>query len=339
VGSLAQGQSISQIKGLFERSPEFISLYTDQKPEEILERAYSYLFGRVPDASGLSFWSSHLTSGRLSLNTILVNSAVSEDRNTLFKRVESANAFTGALRQARVAFDTTRVHDTGRKWLSQIDATGATQNLAIGQLPVLIPRLNGSEPALVDEDIANAFRTMVSRLGSNPVLRVFYNLAGSSQTQIPTHLSPQPINDEVLGALRQTFGRIDNIVSAFRLEETSTLQNADIEVHASSGFRDNTVGLTTSRVRTVSDSGIDQVYTRVDILPLSGSDLSYVIGHEILHIFGGEHPFDNSDGDSLGSVSTADTLLSYQHSSFAVQNGYRNIFTPLDEAVIRSIFI
>jgi hypothetical protein len=341
VRSLAQGQSINQIKSLFETSPEFTSLYADQRPERIVERAYSFLFGRVPDAGGLDFWSNHLSSGRLSLNTILdtlVNSAVSEDRNTLSKRVESANAFTGALRQASIAFSTTRVQDTGRKWLSQIDATGASQNLAIGQLPVLIPRLNGSEPALIDEDVAGAFRTMVSRLGSNPVLRVFYNLTGSSQTQIPTPLTPQPINDEILGTLRLTFSRIDEIAPSFRLEETTTLQNADIEVHASSGFTNNTVGLTTSRMRAISGSGIAQIYTRVDILPLSGTDLKYVVGHEVLHVFGGEHPFDSSDGDSLGSVSTADTLLSYQQSTLAVQNGYRNIFTPLDEAVIRSIY-
>lgn len=339
--SLRAGATINQIKAGFEASPEFLGLYSNRSPERVVERAYDYLFGRLPDSGGLLFWADHLRSGRLSLNTILdtiINSAVFSDKITLQSRTQAASSFTNVLREKGVAFATQSEQETGRRWLSQINAKPISRELAIEQLPVLIPRLTGAEPGLVDERVASAFTSMLASLGNSPTLRVFYDMTGSGTTRLNQPLQSIPINDEIIGLLRLTIDRVDALVSRFQIVETTSIEAADIEVHVVQSFPGDISGSSTSLIQTTTATGAKQIYSRIDLLPKTGADASFLVGHEVLHAFGGEHPFDSSDGDALAGVTTSDTLLSYQQSSLAVQNGYASVFTPLDEAVLRSIF-
>ncbi len=339
--ALSNGVSISSIESGFESSPEFLSLYSGRSASEIVIRAYDYLFGRYPDSAGLAFWSGHLQFGRLTLNNILdviTASAVAEDLLTLQSRTETALSFTEALRINTISFTSSFDHETGRTWLNQVSSSVASRNLAILQIPNLIGRMNGREPGIIDEEIATAFQSMLRGLGSQPTLKVYYDRAGLGQTRLTTNTVSLEINDEILGKLRLAFSAVDSLAPAFQLTETTNINDADIEVHVVQGLNNNASGISTTSIITNPLTRQQIVYSRIDLLRASGTDAQYLVSHEVLHAFGGEHPFDSSDGDFLPGVSTADTLLAYDQSTQALQTGYNSIFSPLDKAMLRYLY-
>ena len=337
----SRGVSISDIKVGFESSPEFLRLYASLSATAIVERAYDYLFGRKPDVAGLSFWSLHLQTGALTLKNILdtiVKSAVADDKLTYEARIAAASNFTQALRRTNTPYTDLFVHETGRSWLRQINQDAPSQRLAAEQISDLVTRLNGKEAALIDQSISAGMKSMIKSLGSSPILRIYYDARGNGITRLAKPFAPMAINDTIIGALRLAFSRVDSLAPSFRLVETTDLSRADIEVHVVQSLDGNTSGLTTSSIRTDLSTGNQRVYSRIDLVEAQGIDVQYLASHEILHAFGGEHPFENSDGDSMTSFDTADTLLAYQQSTFARDAGYATILTPLDEALLRYLY-
>lgn len=339
--ALRNGATINAIKLGFESSPEFTSLYSGRSSSEIVVRAYDFLFGRYPDYQGLAFWSGHLAEGRLTLKNILdvlTSSAVSQDFSTLNTRTEAALRFSEALRSHNISFNRDFDHETARSWLTQVGSSLNSYDLSISQIPILITRLNGQEPALIDEQISTAFRAMLGELGGQPTLRIYYDLSGSGTSLLTSNTVSQTINDEVLGCLRLAFSAVDSLCPTFQLTETTNISAADIEVHVVRDLPNNIAGLTTTSIETKPLTRQQRVYSRIDLLQVTGKSAQYLASHEVLHAFGGEHPFDSSDGDSLPGVSTADTFLAYDQSQLELQSGFKSIFSPLDQAMLRYLY-
>lgn len=344
ISSLGRGSSVANIKIAFQASPEFQSLYAGRSASDIVTRAYDFLFGRVPDPEGLAFWSNHLKNGNLSLNSVLdniINAAIAADQSTLAGRVDAAMRFTLALRKEKVDFSRSFDQETGRSWLRRINSSSVSQELAAAQVKQLISRLNGRDPGLIAEETSAAMKSMLTTLGGSAVIRVFYDMSGSGNTRLAKNYKSLPMNDEIIDSFRIAFARIDSLAASFQIVETSDLTAADIEVHVVQSLEDSLAGQTSSTIRSVDNPIVGRsksIYSRIDALKTEGVDRQYLASHEALHAFGGEHSFDGSDGDIIPSLTTADSMLAYQHSELARNAGYESIYTPLDEALIRYLY-
>lgn len=84
----------------FSESNEYKALVAGKTSTTIVENIYLQLFGRKPDAGGLSFWANHLDSGKLSIDRAcaeIMNGAVGSDMTTVNYKVSVANEFTNKL--------------------------------------------------------------------------------------------------------------------------------------------------------------------------------------------------------------------------------------------------
>lgn len=123
--------SVAQIGAQFAASQEYQADYPGLSNDQIIDRVYRDLFSRPADLGGLSYWSSKVSAGALTLNDVvsaISGSAMSAgsggDYVTLRDKVGAASAFTAALQgdahaQAAYAGDAS---STGVLFL--IDVTG-----------------------------------------------------------------------------------------------------------------------------------------------------------------------------------------------------------------------
>ncbi len=84
----------------FAQSPEYKALVAGKTSIAIVEDIYFQLFGRKPDAGGLSFWANHLDTGKISVDqacAAIMNGAAGTDLTTVNLKTSVANEFTSKL--------------------------------------------------------------------------------------------------------------------------------------------------------------------------------------------------------------------------------------------------
>jgi hypothetical protein len=72
VDAYAAGMTLNQISDQFATSPEFIAMYGTLPNEDFVSQIYQNVYGRLPDAEGLAFWTGHLDAGNLTRGEVMV---------------------------------------------------------------------------------------------------------------------------------------------------------------------------------------------------------------------------------------------------------------------------
>lgn len=93
---LADGD-LSDIIDAFASSDEFLDVFGDLSPEELVNNLYQQLFGRDAEETGLDYWVDQLVSGALTLGQIAVeilNGAQNDDSTTVDNRLDVIEQFT-----------------------------------------------------------------------------------------------------------------------------------------------------------------------------------------------------------------------------------------------------
>ena len=118
VNALANGGTLTDISTAFSQSAEYKASFAGLSYDQVIVQIYQNLFNRLPDASGLTYWSGHLADGSLSLAYIVDNissSAINNptvsasDTAAILSKTQAAVAFTNYLNtdvNLRLAYST-----------------------------------------------------------------------------------------------------------------------------------------------------------------------------------------------------------------------------------------
>ncbi|MDO1584598.1 DUF4214 domain-containing protein [Rhizobium oryzicola] len=125
---LDAGVAVAKIAATFSSTQESIDFYRGTTDGGRITAIYQNLFGRAPEPAGLQFWSTSLSSGKITIADAVVfimNAAASTDATIVSNKVQAANAFTANIDTPDEikGYSGAKAAETARAFLSKIDAT------------------------------------------------------------------------------------------------------------------------------------------------------------------------------------------------------------------------
>ncbi|GGC07146.1 DUF4214 domain-containing protein [Pseudoduganella buxea] len=140
------GGSLAGVSAAFARDTEYQAQFANLGPDQIIAKIYDNLFNRLPDPSGLDFWSGKLQSGELTISNIvdtIANSAVNNptvsptDTAAITNKVKAAVQFTNLLNNdvaLRLAYGNPQAGEIAKAYIHSV-TDEASYNLAVADLP------------------------------------------------------------------------------------------------------------------------------------------------------------------------------------------------------------
>ncbi|MGB9988393.1 DUF4214 domain-containing protein [Massilia sp. SM-13] len=136
VNALNSGTSLATISKEFAKAPEYTATYGGKTPDAVVATIYQNLFNRLPDSTGLNYWSDLLSRKVLTIDNIVESVAASAQQDpakgpdtiAIQSKVAAAVAFTDYLNTdvaARVAYSTGSANGIATQYLAGVtnDAT------------------------------------------------------------------------------------------------------------------------------------------------------------------------------------------------------------------------
>jgi hypothetical protein len=131
VNSLAAGASLASISKEFAKAPEYTANYGGKTPDAVIATIYQNLFNRLPDSTGLNYWSDLLSRKVLTIDNIVESVAASATQDpakgadyvAVQSKVAAAIAFTDYLNTdvaARVAYSTGSANGIATQYLAGV---------------------------------------------------------------------------------------------------------------------------------------------------------------------------------------------------------------------------
>jgi len=133
----------------FSQSAEYLSDYAGLSNQEVITKVYKNLFGRAPDTEGLTYWTTQMNAGHVSIANAayaIMGGARNEDAQIIANKARATNIFTKALNspQKVEAYNNAGpmgLGDAAKNWLAEVDWNIASVNAAEAKLPALINEL------------------------------------------------------------------------------------------------------------------------------------------------------------------------------------------------------
>jgi len=133
----------------FAKSEEYLSDFAGMNNSQILTIVYQNLFGRAPDGEGLTYWSTQMSAGHITIANVayeVLGGARNEDAEIIKNKTLAANAFTSALdtQQKVDAYNNAGPNGLGneaKNWLAAVNEYTATVEAAVAKLDALLNTL------------------------------------------------------------------------------------------------------------------------------------------------------------------------------------------------------
>lgn len=229
------GGSLAGVSAAFARDTEYQAQFANLGPDQIIAKIYDNLFNRLPDPSGLDFWSGKLQSGALTISNIvdtIANSAVNNptvspsDTAAITNKVKAAVQFTNLLNNdvaLRLAYGNPQAGEIAKAYIHSV-TDEASYNLAVADLPTTTAEaiLTASQPVggtqtltltqdtLVGTPSNDTFNTVSVKAdgsGYNNVLSEFDSIDGGAGTDTLNLSVRASVNDTLVGTVKN----IENI--------------------------------------------------------------------------------------------------------------------------------
>jgi Ca2+-binding RTX toxin-like protein len=176
----------------FARSAEYLSDFDGLDNMQIVGKVYQNLFGRVPEPTGLTYWTTQMDAGHVTIANVayaVLSSARNEDLDIIGNKVLAASTFTSALDtlQEIEAYNHAGIIDLGnaaKNWLTTINETEASVQTAETRLDTLLDdfvgRWNGGS-ILTSNTIQEAYIAFFNRPADVPGLDYWQDYPGNMQ--------------------------------------------------------------------------------------------------------------------------------------------------------------
>jgi hypothetical protein len=176
-GELVDDGNIAALQNDFWNSAESQALFGELTTEGQVDAIFNQLFGRSPELSGLTYWTTEINSGRVSLpnaSLTILNSASGADLAVFEAKLEVANAFTAELDTTSEVRGYQANSVGGRETLSAIESQSAA-DAAVADITNIVADVvdgapvEGSTFTLTEDTAASAD---VMRLGGDMDVRI-----------------------------------------------------------------------------------------------------------------------------------------------------------------------
>jgi hypothetical protein len=172
----AAGGNLNAIVNAFGNSTESQALYAGQSVTQEITNIYQQQFNRAPDASGLTFWTQQISSGKVSLADAalaIFNGATGVDKTTIDNKLVVADSYTDTLTHNSIvnaAYAGNTAASNARSYLSSVstDTTMASKIASIA--------------SQVAQDIGSSITTDLASVGATP-----YTGGGASTVAAVSH--------------------------------------------------------------------------------------------------------------------------------------------------------
>jgi S-layer protein len=116
---------LAQISAAFSQSTEYKATFAGMSEMQVVATVYSNLFGRIPDMSGLDFWTQRLMKHDVTVDTVvekIAAGAQGSDITTLANKVSAATAFTKALDtpEKAIGYAGDSANSAAKAWLTTV---------------------------------------------------------------------------------------------------------------------------------------------------------------------------------------------------------------------------
>lgn len=145
--------NLDAIMDQFGTSDEFTQRFGDLSVPDLVNNLYEQTFGRSAETGGLNFYTDLVTSGQttlINLATDIAQGAQNEDRATLSKRVEVANAITESVESRGLRYEFDDIQAAAELVRSVNDGTD-TERFRIDRVEELLTNLPSADAAGEDE--------------------------------------------------------------------------------------------------------------------------------------------------------------------------------------------
>jgi len=140
------GGTLTDVSRAFAATTEYQAQFANMSSDQIIVKIYDNLFNRLPDQSGLNYWSGNLQSGKLTINFIvdaIASSAVNNptvspaDTAAINSKTQAAVKFTDLLNSdvnLRLAYGTPAAGEVAKAYIHGV-TDAATLATAVAALP------------------------------------------------------------------------------------------------------------------------------------------------------------------------------------------------------------
>ncbi len=224
------GGSLAGVSAAFARDTEYQAQFANLGPDQIIAKIYDNLFNRLPDPSGLDFWSGKLQSGELTISNIvdtIANSAVNNptvsptDTAAITNKVKAAVQFTNLLNNdvaLRLAYGNPQAGEIAKAYIHSV-TDEASYNLAVADLPTTTAEailmagqpVGGTQTLTIGQDVLvgtsanDTFNTFVVKATDGTVSNVladYDSIDGGAGNDTLNLNVAAGINEELVGTVK-----------------------------------------------------------------------------------------------------------------------------------------
>jgi len=142
----AAGGNLSSILNAFGTSAEATRRYGTGTTESKIQAVYQQTFGRAADAAGLTFYTTEITAGRITLIDMskrIIDGATGDDVSIRTNRASAAQSFTDKLvtDAQKAGYSGAAAEDAARSWITTVTKDAATVTAAVATADATITSL------------------------------------------------------------------------------------------------------------------------------------------------------------------------------------------------------
>lgn len=146
----AAGGDTSAVVNAFATSAEATATYGSLNTNQLVNKIYSDLFGRAPDAAGLNFYSNAIAAGTMTPGKLaqnILDGATGTDATIIANKLTVAKAYTAAMDTTTeiLAYSNATAQTNAKNLLLQVNALDSSVTNATNQIPaVMVSNVNNA---------------------------------------------------------------------------------------------------------------------------------------------------------------------------------------------------